>query len=573
MSATQTAVKRPRRWDTPFDENLDEQTVDGLMSVEPFVSMDESAFSKALPLRSIIKNDCHVLDFTEGDIIFRQGDYGNSAFLILSGKVLVAVSGLPSTVLGRKTTSKKSWFEAVGQLWTNSRVAEARNPTKSKQPVSHRLRGENTQMFIQDIPRVVDIDQAIQLGEGELFGEVAALTRTPRSTTVIAATDCRLFEMRWQGLRDLIQRDRALRDHIEKLYREHSLQIHLRQTSIMSQLDEDEIDVIADATEFESYGNFDWNHKFKTIEQQDVAERIMAEPLIAGQGQSVDGLILIRNGFARLSRAHGDGHQTIAYLGKGEVFGLRELVHNHRTAEKQPWLLSLRAVGYVDILRIPTAIVEKLILPNLTADQLPPPIELSRPDGVKKPERRQTQRENEIETSLLEFLVENRFINGTEAMMIDLDRCTRCDDCVRACAATHDNNPRFLRGGPQHDHWMIAGACMHCIDPVCMIGCPTGAISRDPTTGNVIINDVTCIGCATCAGSCPYDNIRMVSIRDRKGKPLVDLQTEQPIQKATKCDLCSEQPGGPACQRACPHDALVRIDLTLTDTLYQLTNS
>jgi Fe-S-cluster-containing hydrogenase component 2 len=31
--------------------------------------------------------------------------------------------------------------------------------------------------------------------------------------------------------------------------------------------------------------------------------------------------------------------------------------------------------------------------------------------------------------------------------------------------------------------------------------------------------------------------------------------------KATKCDLCASQHGGPACQRACPHDALRRVDM------------
>ena len=48
---------------------------------------------------------------------------------------------------------------------------------------------------------------------------------------------------------------------------------------------------------------------------------------------------------------------------------------------------------------------------------------------------------------MLEFLVDNRTINGTASMLIDLDRCTRCDDCVRACASTHNNNPRFIRHG------------------------------------------------------------------------------------------------------------------------------
>ena len=177
----------------------------------------------------------------------------------------------------------------------------------------------------------------------------------------------------------------------------------------------------------------------------------------------------------------------------------------------------------------------------------------------------------ELEIGFQEFLVDNRFINGMAAMVIDLDRCTRCDECVRACAETHDNNPRFIRHGKRDGRYMIANACMHCIDPVCMIGCPTGAIHRDATTGNVVINDLTCIGCATCANSCPFDNIRMVEIRNTDGEFVIDANTHTPIVKASKCDLCVEQLGGPACVRACPHDALKRMDLhdgaTLADWL------
>ena len=113
---------------------------------------------------------------------------------------------------------------------------------------------------------------------------------------------------------------------------------------------------------------------------------------------------------------------------------------------------------------------------------------------------------------------------------------------------------------------------MHCSDPVCMIGCPTGAIHRESYTGQVVINDVTCIGCATCANSCPYDNIRMVPIRDNKGAFILDQNTNMPIEKATKCDLCIDQLGGPACQRACPHDALRRIDMRDEDKFIKWIN-
>ena len=167
---------------------------------------------------------------------------------------------------------------------------------------------------------------------------------------------------------------------------------------------------------------------------------------------------------------------------------------------------------------------------------------------------------------MLEFLAEKRFLNGTAAMMINLDRCTRCDDCVRACAATHDNNPRFLRQGPTSGKIMVANACMHCADPVCMIGCPTGAIHRDEFGGQVVINPATCIGCQACFNHCPYEAIRMVEIRDENGDFLMDKESK-PILQATKCDLCVDQLTGPACQNACPHGALARVNLNELDDL------
>jgi Fe-S-cluster-containing dehydrogenase component len=119
---------------------------------------------------------------------------------------------------------------------------------------------------------------------------------------------------------------------------------------------------------------------------------------------------------------------------------------------------------------------------------------------------------------------------------------------------------------------MVAHACMHCVDPVCMIGCPTGAIHRESIEGQVVINDLTCVGCATCANSCPYDNIQMVEIRDGDGRFIVDQVTQTPILKATKCDLCVDQLGGPACARACPHDALFRADMQEVDQLARWLN-
>ncbi len=81
-----------------------------------------------------------------------------------------------------------------------------------------------------------------------------------------------------------------------------------------------------------------------------------------------------------------------------------------------------------------------------------------------------------------------------------------------------------------------------------------------------LVDVTTCIGCKACFNNCPYDAIRMVEIRDTNGEFMVD-QEMKPIAKATKCDLCVESYGGPACERACPHGALSRLNLNNLDAL------
>ncbi len=566
-------IQRPRRWDAPFSPEMSEADVERLRTVRPFSLMDEAKFSEKVPLRGILRNDCRIQRYDAGEIVIRQGDYGNSAFLILEGTALVSLAALPPEVLGRAAPASPSWLKTLARFWNRPRVAESRPGIRDSLQCGTAAKG-TLQVFLQDFPGILAADQMLRMDQGQLFGELSALTRTPRSATVIAEGPCEMVELRWQGFRDILRRDESLRRHVEALYRKHSLHGHLRATPLLSELSDDLLRRIADETIFESFGDFEWNRDFQSFQADDAARRIESEPVIASEGDRADGLILIRNGFARISRRHGSGHQTIAYAGKGQTFGLRELAHNWRTDGRRPWALSLRAVGYVDVLRIPQLAIEQYVLPCIDEALLPPLLPETEPGAMSRAgERRGLPREMELETGLLEFLVEHRLVNGTEAMLIDLDRCTRCDDCVRACAALHDNNPRFLRAGPRHENWMIAGACMHCADPVCMIGCPTGAIGRDESTGTVIINPQTCIGCGTCAASCPYSNIQMVDIRDSSGAPIVDSRSGTPVQQATKCDLCAGLAGGPACQNACPHSALTRIDLTTPWPLFQLTRA
>ncbi|MFP6773676.1 MAG: cyclic nucleotide-binding domain-containing protein [Alphaproteobacteria bacterium] len=580
-------IQRPRRWDSPFSDHMGKTEVERVLSLELFRDMDPDRFPDTLSLAGIISNDTRVVNFQDGDIVMREGDYGNSAFLVIQGQVRVVLPpGLSETMLGRAPTAKKSLMQAVAQLWRNPPYAEVRKSyagVESHGTASRASGDQQARIFLQDVPAVLNEHRTATIGPGDMFGEIAALGRTQRTATVISDGPSELLEIRWQGLRDLRRRVDDFRKQVDRLYRERSLASHLQATPMFRHLDEDTISRIVDETLFETYGDFDWHTQYQRSRDESFSQRLAGEPVIVAEDDYPDGLLLVRAGFARISQIINKGNQTLRYIGRGAVFGMAEIIYNWRqdqadqadqesinseggestpVAKTMTLQATLRALGYVDILRVPTTVIEKYVLPTLSEEELSQYGRLDRRlVGVDKAEDHGQAEAPAIEPGMLEFLVEHRYINGTATMLIDMDRCVRCDECVTACARAHDNNPRFNRHGRRHDHYMVANACMHCMDPVCMIGCPTGAIHRSSPGGQVVINDTTCIGCATCANSCPYDNIRMVEVRDGQGMLIRDTVTNAPIIKATKCDLCLDQLGGPACQRACPHDALKRADM------------
>lgn len=545
VTAVET-MARPQRWSSPFGPDMTEEVVDELMTHPIFGEIDGDRFPAGTPLRGILLNDTRVIDYEPGDIVVREGDYGNSAFLILNGSLRVVISpDLPQKILGRASAKKKGFFEALSQLWSNSYKPEVRDPRRYAEltPPAHTGSIGAAVSFLQDIPGTLDKHQTARLGPEMIFGELAALGRIPRTASVFAETKARVLEIRWQGLRELRRFDATWKSKIDTAYRNNALGNALAEAPMFRHLNSEQLRAVADRTLFETHGAFDWHTSYKRMLAQG-REMEHGTP-IAREGDYPDGILMVRAGFARVSTSLGHGERTLTYLGAGDVYGLDELYRAWRDKDAGVVLeSSLTALGYVDLLRIPRQVLEEHVFPTME----PPKVRFHDMAGI------------EISADALkEWAVGRRYINGTRAMLIDLNRCTRCDDCVRACASTHGGNPRFIRHGETFDHWMVANACMHCADPVCMIGCPTGAIHRSIQDGSVVINDDTCIGCGTCAASCPYDNIRLVQVANLNGEPLVDDE-HKPIMKATKCDFCSTNPGGPACQRACPHDALRRVD-------------
>jgi len=550
------------RFDNPFDPEIKLEDIERVLAEGALQSINPDAFPGNLSLKDLLRNDARFCTYRPGDIIVRIGDYGNSAMIILEGSVRVLRhQDVSEAELGRSKTRKLTWLQllktSLKNLVRRDTYSEIRRGVdldfhKSHDAVDGISRLKNYEPILEKSP-------LIRLSEGQMFGEIAALTRSPRNASIVAETQVRCLEIRWQGIRDIRRFDKGFRQQVDQLYRERSLKTHLGLTDLFKELPEEILEILVQETCFDSFGDFNWDFNPPELANVDPRKRLDREPLIVGQDDYVNDLILIRAGFARVSKAVNFGHRTTGYLSSGDVFGLEEALSNFQNGTQEPYRSSLRATGYVDIIRVPIPVLEKHVFPTLLA---------------KKPAKSQrTESQNGIRNAqgsgldgFLDFIVDNRFNNGTASMVIDLNRCTGCDDCLRACANAHDGNVKFVRDGVLFGNYQVVNACMHCVDPICMIGCPTGAIHRNPDGGQVLINDMTCIGCGSCSGNCPYGAIQMVPIRSQAGsfwlaKSSNSPTTQAPLFKATKCDLCFNQKTGPACAYACPHDALERVDM------------
>lgn len=90
--------------------------------------------------------------------------------------------------------------------------------------------------------------------------------------------------------------------------------------------------------------------------------------------------------------------------------------------------------------------------------------------------------------------------------------------------------------------------CQQCDGAPCLYACLTGAITRDPLTELLTVDEEKCIGCWTCILVCPF------------GAIMQDMERN----KAVRCDIC---PGEevPVCVANCPNEALVYLDMDDVD--------
>jgi len=476
-----------------------------LVDLELFAGIPEKARPKVIEK---VRKYLHVVEFDGGDDVLREGEYSDSAFYVISGMVEV--------LLGK--TSQK--FTQRPLVRSGAHVPPSRRPgakPDAEGMIGHPADGSGT-LILTAIPAAVVPGRRTLLEPGEIFGEISALSRYPVSATVRAEGRTKLLQIRLPGLRMLTATSKPFKAFLDQRYRERSLGQHLGSVELFSKLPAG------------------LREQFK-----ERAELVSFQPgaVIAQEGTDADSFFLVRGGFVKLAVRVGTADLAVTYLRKGDHFGEVALLLDEK------WPFTFQALDHVELVKLGRDDFKRIVAESRIEDQL-------WQDTAEMLKRRGAVARNPTSSEYVQMAMETGLIHGESVLLIDLSTCTRCDECVRGCADTHGGQPRFIREGQKYRNWLVPTACYQCTDPVCMMDCPTGAISRQVGTLEVTIHEPTCIGCTNCAKRCPWGNITMVEGDEKRpdGKA---------VELASKCDLCMTRTEGPACVQRCPQGSAVRI--------------
>ncbi len=416
-----------------------------------------------------------------------------------------------------------------------------------------------------------------ELPPGTSFGERSVLAGQPRNATISVpqGAEARVIEIQRPALR-LLKKLKKFGHMLDVAYRKYGLDHTLLEIDEATNraFPPELLKQLGDAARFTVYGK---NH------------------VLFQEGDPVNRLVFIKNGWARRTRGLAANPTQadmvmelgkdigIDFLGAGNCLGLEVL----STDEKRNWPYTATVMARSEVVEVAVSrlranpALRDLVLNHLSgfsrADDKPP----------EPPEDRRVvaAEGREITTGI---------VDATNLLVMDMDLCIRCGNCSLACHRVHGQS-RLLRRGihitrpvkPESrsiQHVLAPSVCLHCQDPECLTGCPTGAIGRF-SEGQIDIDPKTCIGCGDCATQCPYNAITMIprkpmldklpglggklkswfSLAPAKMPPAVK-EVENLL--AVKCNLCENTPLNPknakkaaySCQENCPTGALVRVN-------------
>ncbi len=380
-------------------------------------------------------------------------------------------------------------------------------------------------------------DTPIQEGKGEFFGEMSLLSGRRRSATVRAVAPSILIETPRKAVLRLFNSQPSVRRALDEVFIIRAFRTHLLPHMRPDLLRE----LAGKAT-------------IRTFKKDEVVFR---------QGDVGDAFYLVRSGSVKVSKrgVHGNKEKEVVvnYIPTGRYFGEMALLDPADPTRKA----TVTATKQTEVIQVMKEDFDAMLAQNPeVAAQL-------RHDIQKILIRGQEVALRELTGGhVIDDLMKEGVFEGTDLLLIDENKCIRCDNCVKACADTHGGQTRLYRTeGPIFANLLVPTSCRHCENPMCLTDCLAGdAILRDPK-GEVFIRD-NCIGCGNCAKNCPYGNILMMHEQKKPtarntllamlGLTAPKAEEEAPT-KAVKCDLCREDDRGPACVRSCPTGAAFRV--------------
>ena len=447
------------------------------------------------PTLSTLGGVGRVVSLSAGEYIVRQGEFGDSFFVILAGRVVVQA--------------------------------------------------------VQDDGRMRDVTE---LGRAQYFGELAMLGFGERNASVRTVTDVEVLELRQVPFEKTLKRFKKVKTRLETSYTRRALAGFFRQSRIFRDLPSETKDSLVEASQLSSYKKGD---------------------VIAREGAKADRFFIVRAGFVRVSRTvtGASEDEVLAYLGVEDFFGDQELA-----AVADAYAATVVALEPVECIAVPRVAFWKLNQqhPELFAE--------FRRYQISRREQQGILANSKTSMAFVKEVLESGLGQARSALIINLDSCVRCGNCVQACDDLHGYSRLARRGKKMtrridldkraHESLYFPTSCLQCATPECMVGCPTGAISRDPG-GEVFIRN-TCIGCGACARGCDFGNISMAKARHEVEVSLIDMvlgktqggvapRSDTPAVKksadlvAVKCDVCFERHHA-ACVYNCPTQSILRID-------------
>ena len=404
-----------------------------------------------------------------------------------------------------------------------------------------------------------------ELTPGTQFGEMSVLAGVPRNATVKAkrGKPVQVLEIQRPALR-LLRKLPKFGENLDNTYRNHGRDAALETLKLSGGLS---VEMVKELRSYSIFRVFAKNH------------------VLFREREPINHIYLIKEGWGHRTQASSGG-EIEDFIGHGYCFGVEGI------ARDSAWPHAMTLMGRTEVLEISvTKLRQNYALQEavakLLAQHLPPAIgtfvnyKPAVHDGMLAAQER---------------LIDTGLVDGTNLLVMDMDLCVRCGNCSLACHKIHGQSRLMRRGvhvvrleAPRASAIQSAlspEVCMHCADPECLTGCPTGAIGRFDL-GQVDIDPKTCIGCGDCATQCPYNAISMVPRRPKEDAKTGGLKAKlqdflrikpDPIPPpvdatedlvAIKCNLCSDRttlnpPGAKkraySCEENCPTGALARVN-------------